>query len=347
MRLVLALVAALAVGGCAEERTSNPGDGATRTYLDNAGRDDVLAGGVKMIPISTPRGTFKVWTKRVGNNPRVKVLLLHGGPAATHEYFEAFDSFFPAAGIEYYYYDQLGSAFSDQPDVDALWDLPRFVDEVEQIRVALHLDHNNFYLLGHSWGGLLAIEYALAHQDHLKALVVSNMMSSIPAYNDYARRVLMPAMDQKVLAEVQQLEAAKQYSNPRYMELLIPNFYTQHILRMPPDEWPDPVNRAFKHLNEKIYVQMQGPSEMGASGKLVNWDRTADLGRITVPTLTIGARYDTMDPAHMQKMATLVKRGRYLDCPNGSHMAMYDDQKTYFGGLITFVNDVDEDRFQN
>jgi len=347
MRLVLALVAALAVGGCAEERTSNPGDGATRTYLDNAGRDDVLAGGVKMIPISTPRGTFKVWTKRVGNNPRVKVLLLHGGPAVTHEYFEAFDSFFPAAGIEYYYYDQLGSAFSDQPDVDALWDLPRFVDEVEQIRVALHLDHNNFYLLGHSWGGLLAIEYALAHQDHLKALVVSNMMSSIPAYNDYARRVLMPAMDQKVLAEVQQLEAAKQYSNPRYMELLIPNFYTQHILRMPPDEWPDPVNRAFKHLNEKIYVQMQGPSEMGASGKLVNWDRTADLGRITVPTLTIGARYDTMDPAHMQKMATLVKRGRYLDCPNGSHMAMYDDQKTYFGGLITFVNDVDEDRFQN
>ena len=346
MRLALALVAALAVGGCAEERTSNPNDGATRTYLDNAGRDDVLAGGVKMIPISTPRGTFKVWTKRVGNNPRVKVLLLHGGPAATHEYFEAFDSFFPAAGIEYYYYDQLGSAFSDQPDVDALWDLPRFVDEVEQVRVALHLDHNNFYLLGHSWGGLLAIEYALAHQDHLKALVVSNMMSSIPAYNDYAKRVLMPAMDQKVLAEVQQLEAAKQYSNPRYMELLIPNFYTQHILRMPPDEWPDPVNRAFKHLNEKIYVQMQGPSEMGATGKLVNWDRTADLGRIIVPTLTIGARYDTMDPAQMQKMATLVKRGRYLDCPNGSHMAIYDDQKTYFGGLIKFVNDVDEDRFQ-
>ncbi|HXI30127.1 MAG TPA: hypothetical protein VNG89_16935, partial [Vicinamibacterales bacterium] len=144
MRLALALVAALAVGGCAEERTSNPNDGATRTYLDNAGRDDVLAGGVKMIPISTPRGTFKVWTKRVGNNPRVKVLLLHGGPAATHEYFEAFDSFFPGAGIEYYYYDQLGSAFSDQPDVDALWDLPRFVDEVEQVRVALHLDHNNF-----------------------------------------------------------------------------------------------------------------------------------------------------------------------------------------------------------
>ncbi len=85
-------------------------------YLDYTGRDDILSGGVKMIPIETPRGTFKVWTKRVGNNPRIKVLLLHGGPGATHEYFECADSYFPKAGIEYYYYDQLGSAYSDQPD---------------------------------------------------------------------------------------------------------------------------------------------------------------------------------------------------------------------------------------
>ncbi|HJZ75535.1 MAG TPA: proline iminopeptidase-family hydrolase [Vicinamibacterales bacterium] len=346
MRLAVVLLALLPLAACGEERTSDAANGATRAYFDRSERDDVLSGGVKMIPISTPHGTFKVWTKRVGNNPRAKVLLLHGGPAATHEYFEAFDSYFPAAGIEYYYYDQLGSAFSDQPDNDALWDLPRFVDEVEEVRAALHLDRNNFYLLGHSWGGLLAIEYALAHQDHLKALVVSNMMASIPAYNEYARRVLMPAMDQRVLAEVQKLEAAKQYGNPRYMELLIPHFYSQHILRMPPDQWPDPVNRAFKHVNEKIYLQMQGPSELGASGKLVNWDRTADLAKIAVPTLTIGAKYDTMDPAHMEKMAGLVKKGRYLNCPNGSHLAMYDDQKTYFDGLIRFISDVDEDRFQ-
>ena len=346
MRLAVLLLALLPLVDCAEDRTSDTAKGATRAYFDHAGRDDVLAGGAKMIPISTPQGTFRVWTKRVGNNPRVKVLLLHGGPAATHEYFEAFDSYFPAAGVEYYYYDQLGSAFSDQPDNDALWDLPRFVDEVEQVRAALHLDRHNFYLLGHSWGGLLAIEYALAHQDHLKALVVSNMMASIPAYNEYARRVLMPSMDQKVLAEVQKLEAAKQYASPRYMELLLPNFYAQHILRMPPEQWPDPVNRTFKRLNEKIYVQMQGASELGASGKLVNWDRTADLAKITVPTLTIGARYDTMDPASLEKMASLVKKGRYLNCPNGSHLAMYDDQKTYFDGLVRFITDVDGDRFQ-
>ena len=157
------------------------------SYLDYSDRDDRLGGGVKLVPITTPKGEFRVWTKRVGNNPTAKLLLLHGGPAATHEYFEAADSYLPAAGIEYYYYDQLGSAYSDQPDDPDLWDLERFVDEVEQVRQALGLDSDNFFLLGHSWGGILAVEYALRHQRHLKGLVISNMMASIPAYNAYAR----------------------------------------------------------------------------------------------------------------------------------------------------------------
>jgi proline iminopeptidase len=314
-------------------------------YLDYSGRDDVLSGGVKLVTVRTPKGDFRVWTKRIGNNPAIKVLLLHGGPGATHEYFEAFDSYFPAAGIEYYYYDQLGSAYSDQPDEPDLWELQRFVEEVEQVRQALGLDGSNFYLLGHSWGGILAIEYALKYQRYLKGLIISNMMASMPAYNEYANQVLMPAMDQTVLAEIKRLEAAGDYENPRYMELLIPHHYVQHILRMPHNEWPDPVNRAFGHINPEIYVPMQGPSELGASGKLVNWDRTADLGRIVVPTLAIGARYDTMDPAHMEWMASQVGKGRYLFCPNGSHMALYDDQEVYCRGLTQFIRDVDEGRF--
>jgi len=317
---------------------------ATGGYLDYSGRDDILTGGVKLIPIDTPKGIFRVWTKRIGNNPGAKVLLLHGGPGATHEYFEAFDSYFPAAGIEYYYYDQLGSYYSDQPDEPDLWELPRFVEEVEQVRLALGLNNSSFYLLGQSWGGILALEYALKYQAHLKGLVISNMMASIPAYNEYAEKVLMPGMDQAVLDEIKRMEAAGEIDNPRYMELLVPHHYEHHILRMPANEWPDPVNRAFKHVNPKIYVPMQGPSELGASGKLLNWDRTTDLPGITVPTLAIGARHDTMDPRHMEWMAGTVQRGRYLFCPNGSHMAMYDDQETYFRGLVQFVRDVDAGR---
>jgi len=313
-------------------------------YLDYSGRDDVLSGGVKLILVHTPKSDFRVWTKRVGNNPTIKVLLLHGGPGVTHEYFEALDSYFPAAGIEYYYYDQLGSAYSDQPDAPELWELPRFVEEVEQVRQALGLDQSNFCLLGHSWGGILAIEYALKYQRHLKALIISNMMSSIPAYNEYANKVLMPAMDQTALAEIKHLEAAGDYENPRYMELLIEHHYVHHILRRAYDKWPDPVNRAFAHLNPKVYIPMQGPSELGASGKLVDWDRTVDLRKISVPTLVIGARYDTMDPAHMESMAKQVQKGRYLFCPNGSLLAMYDDQKVYVDGVVGFLQDVDAGR---
>lgn len=337
-RFVMLTLGALAMQGCANDSTPAA---LLSGYLDYSGRDDVLTGGVRMIPVNTPKGTFRVWTKRIGNNPSIKLLLLHGGPGMTHEYLEAFDSYLPAAGIEYYYYDQLGSSYSDQPDAPELWNLPRFVEEVEQVRTALGLDQSNFYLYGQSWGGILAIEYALKYQEHLKGLVISNMMASIPAYNEYAQTVLMPGMDQAALAEIKRLEAAEDYQNPRYMELLVSHHYVHHILRMPPEDWPDPVNRTFEHVNPAIYVPMQGPSELGASGQLVNWDRTAELGRIAVPTLVIGARYDTMDPAHMKMMADKVQKGSYLLCPNGSHLALYDDQKVYFEGLTQFIRDVD------
>ena len=314
-------------------------------YLDSTGRDDVLSGGSRFIPITTPAGPFKVWVKRVGNNPRIKVLLLHGGPGATHEYFEAFDSYLPKAEVEYYYYDQLESGNSDHPDKPELWDPKRFVDEVEQVRKALHLDKSNFYLLGHSWGGIVAMEYALAHQDQLKGLVISNMMSSAPAYGKYAKEVLMPQMDPKILAEIQKLEAAKKYDDPRYEELLFGSYYKDHIVRMPVDQWPDGVLRAFGKLNKKFYTAMQGPSEMGLSGRLEKWDVTAELPKIAVPTLVIGAKYDTMDPAFMEKMSTQVKHGRFLLCPNGSHLAMYDDQQTYMTGVLQFLTDVDAGRF--
>ncbi len=312
------------------------------SYLDSSGRDDVLSGGARMIPVTTPAGEYRVWVKRIGNNPSLKVLLLHGGPGSTHEYLEACDSYLPAAGVEYYYYDQLGSGFSDQPDDPSLWDTDRFVDDVEQVRVALGLDRDNFVLYGHSWGGILAIEYALAHQRHLRGLIISNMMASVPAYNAYAEQVLMPAMDQVALADIKALEASGQIEDPRYMELLNEQHYIHHVLRMPVPDWPEPVQRGFAHINPAIYVSMQGPSELGISpdAKLARWDRTGDLASITVPSLVIGASYDTMDPAHMEMMASRLPAGRYLHCPQGSHLAMYDDQQAYFAGIIGFLHRV-------
>jgi proline iminopeptidase len=304
----------------------------------------VKTGGVKVIPITTPKGTFNIWTKRFGNNPRIKLLLLQGGPGTTHEYWECMESFLPAEGFEFIYYDQLGTGFSDNPDDTAMWDLPRYVEEVEQVRQALGLNKDNFYLLGHSWGGILAMEYALKYQENLKGLVISNMMASAPEYDKYAEDVLAKQMDPKVLDTIRMLEAKGDFANPKYMELLEPHFYAKHVCRIPLDQWPEPVNRSFSKMNQSLYVTMQGPSEFGLSGKLETWDVKARIPDLKAPTLVIGATHDTMDPEHMKWIADNVQNGRFLLCPNGSHMCMYDDQATYFGGLIPWMKDVDAGR---
>lgn len=313
------------------------------TYLDYSKSDSQLSGGTKMIPVKTALGTFNVWTKQVGNNPKIKVLLLHGGPGATSEYWEAADSYFPNAGIQYFYYDQLGSGKSENPNDERLWNVDRFVDEVEQVRKALGLDASNFIILGHSWGGILGLEYAIKYQENLKGLIISNMVSSIPDYIDYANKVLGPQLPEEVLKTIKFYEQKEDYSNPEYLGLIEEYYYPKHVLRMSPSEWPNPVLRAFANLNYPLYLKMQGPSEFGVVGNAIlkGWDRTNDLSTISIPTLTIGAKYDTMDPKAMEKMSKLVQNGKYLYCPEGSHLAMYDDQNTYFRGVIDFLNAIE------
>src|SRR5260370_20112440 len=149
----------------------------------------------------------------------------------------------------------------------------------------------------------------------------------------------MPQMDQRALAEILAIEARQAWDDPRYEEPLLPRLYVLHILRMPLENWPDPVVRTFAHLNKKVYVPMQGPSEMGVSGILEKWDRTADLKRISVPTLIIAARYDTMDPKHMEWMACQVQHGRDLYCPHGSHLSIYDDHNAYVNVAAQVLDD--------
>lgn len=173
---LLLIISLVCVTSC-----NNTSKSDSTNYFSNQ-NSGIQTGGVKLIPITTPKGSFNVWTKKIGNNPTKKLLLLNGGPGMTHEYFECFESFLPAQGVEIIYYDQLGCGFSDNPQDTTMWDLARYVDEVEQIRKALNLDKDNFYLLGHSWGGILCMEYALKYQENLKGLIISNMMSDAPEY---------------------------------------------------------------------------------------------------------------------------------------------------------------------
>jgi proline iminopeptidase len=269
-------------------------DSALTYYLPH--HTGIQTGGIQVIPIQTPKGIFNVWTKRIGNNPVKKVLLLNGGPGTTHEVFECMENFLPQEHIEFIYYDQLACGNSENPKDTSLYDLNRYVEEVEQVRKALKLDSNNFFLLGHSWGGILAMQYALKYQEHIKGLIVSNMMASCPKYDKYANEVLAVQLDPTILDSIRKLEAAKDFSNPRYSDLLITNYYSKHVCRKPFEEVPEPLLRAGKHNNNELYFIMQGPSEFGISGKLENWDISSQLKNIKIPTLVIGGTFDTMDP---------------------------------------------------
>ncbi len=344
--LTTPLLIILLISSCTNNEAKKITNAQSSSYFDYSNSEDQLTGGIKMIPIETPKGTFNVWTKRIGNNPKMRLLLLHGGPGASHEIFENFDGYLPNEQIEYIYYDQLESYYSDQPNDSSLWTIEHFVEEVEQVRKALNLTKDNFYLLGQSWGGILAMEYALKYQDNLKGLIISNMVASLPEYEKYASEVLGPQLPADVFREIKEFEAKEDFGNPRYAELVEQNYYTKHVLRKPLEEWPEFINRTFKHLNPNIYIYMQGYSEFGITGNasLKGWDVSARLGELKIPTLMLGGKYDTMDPKYMEWMSTQVQKGRSVTT-NGSHISQYDDAEGYFSGLIKFIKDVNEGNF--
>lgn len=298
---------------------------------------EVQAGGVKMITVD---GKYQVWTKKIGSGD-IKVLLLHGGPGFTHDYFECFEDFLPQAGIEFYYYDQLGSGNSELATDTSLWRIPRFVEEVEQVRKGLGLE--NFYLYGHSWGSMLAMEYLQKYQDHVKAAVLSNMVAGIQSYVSYTAKLKQELLTPAELRRFDSLDRLGLYNTPEYQDLLMTRLYSQMACRL--DPWPEPLMRAFKKATIPIYVQMQGVDEFHVTGSFKNWEMWDQLPNIKVPTLVIGAKYDEMNPVDMQREGQLIPNSRTYICPNGSHTAMYDDQQNYFNSLIVFLKDVQAGTF--
>ena len=216
-----------ATGNCAMEFTA----------ADSARREAKYAEpGVKMVELSNG---YRVFTQTVGENPDVKILTLHGGPACTHEYMKAISNVLPEGqGYEVILYDQLGSFYSDQPTED-IWTIDRWCEEVEEVRQALGLDASNFYLLGNSWGGILGMEYALRYQDNLNGLIVCNMVTSIPEYAAYNEEVLRPQMDPEVLAKLVAYEEAGDIQNEEFLQLVQDHFYAKHICRL--EEWPEDI----------------------------------------------------------------------------------------------------------
>ena len=204
---------------------------------------EIKTGGIRLVQVD---GIYNVWTKKVGNSS-TKMLTLHGGPGFTHEGFECFEDFLPQVGIEFYYYDQLGSGYSDQPKDETLWTVDRFREEVEQVRMALGL--KSFYLFGHSWGGMLGIEYALKYQQHLKGLVISNIVASNASMVNHLNE-LRKKFPPEAIEVLEKYEAKSDYDAPEYQAVLQKHLKTKISLRIAPE--PEPVQRFWKHSNPEI-----------------------------------------------------------------------------------------------
>lgn len=305
--------------------------------------------GVKLIPVY--QGKYKVFTQKIGNG-KIKLLLLHGGPANTHEYFENFPDNFKNTGIEIYYYDQLGSYYSDQPNDSTIWNVNRFVDEVEEVRKGLNL--NNFYILGHSWGGMLAELYAAKYPDNLLAVIISNVpvvvkdtsklrlnakmiserwnshIRSLPEFNKYSENIFdsiakpTPLCDTILFNKLRTIYISKRDSLIQSTNYRLP-------VR------PEPLQRNLSHINRKDRVQMKGFDQNYLNA----------VGSIKCPVLLIGGNFDRMGQELYPEMKShfINAKTRVYICPNGSHFSMWDDSPNYFREVIRFIKDVDSNSF--
>ena len=283
-------------------------------------------------------GEFRVWTKRVGTNPDLKVLLLHGGPGAPASSTSASTPGSRGPGIEYYYYDQLGSFRSDQPDDPSLWELARFVDEVEQVRQALGLDRSNFVLLGQSWGGLLAMEYAV--------LLSAAPQGAGDLQHDVQRAAVQRLRQRRPDASHGPGACWRRSSSSRprarpatratsSCSWSITTSSTSAACRSGNGRTRSPGRSATS--TRRSTCPCRDPASSGSAARWRTGTGRRICRRIDVPALVIGATHDTMDPGHMRWMSEQLPQGRYLHCPDGSHLAQFDDPGHYFPGLIDFL----------
>ena len=261
---------------------------------------------------------------------KLPLLVIHGGPGFSHHYLLALTAL--ADDRPVIFYDQLDSGNSERPGNPANWTVERFVSEVDDVRAALGLDR--LIVLGSSWGGTVAAEYAIARPAGLVGLVLASPLISTPRWiaDNTAYRKALPADVQKVLDEH---EAAGTTDSQEYQDAVMV-FYRRHLCRL--DPWPDEVNRAFELANLDLYVTMWGNTEFNATGTLKDYDASARLDRIEVPTLFTCGEFDEATPAACRDFAALVPNGRAEVIPDASHMAFVEQPGAYMATVRAFFD---------
>jgi proline-specific peptidase len=274
-----------------------------------------------------------VWTARLGPQEGTPVLILHGGPGAASDYMHPLAERL-ADHRPVVVYDQLGCGRSDHPDDTSLWTVDRSVAEVDQVRAALALER--CHLLGQSWGGWLAIEYMTRGTRGVERLVLASTSASIPEFMAGARGLIeeLPEPHRTVLIE---RGAKEQYDHPDYVAA-VDVFYHRHLCRA--DPWPEALLRSSAQMDgNQVYLTMNGPTEFDVIGRLREWDRTADLDRIDVPTLVTCGRYDEITPSCSETITRGIPDTRMHVFERSAHCAHLEEPDDYARIVEAFLRE--------
>ncbi|GAC1568613.1 MAG: proline iminopeptidase-family hydrolase [Ktedonobacteraceae bacterium] len=275
---------------------------------------------------------YRVWYRIVGGgaeNEKLPLLILHGGPGAPHDYLENLEAL-ASDTRRVIFYDQLGCGLSDQPDDPALCNVPRFADELQTVRDVLGLER--VHILGQSWGGMLALEYALRQPAGLASLILANTTPSIPLWVAEANR-LRQQLPPGVNAALLQHEEAGSTDSEEYLQA-VQVFSDLHVCRVAP--LPAYVQRAFDHIGF-VYQFMNGPSEFHITGVIKDWDRTDRLSEIRVPTLIISGLYDESTPTINEVLHRGIAGSVWVLMQNSSHLAHVEEPELYMQTVQAFL----------
>lgn len=276
---------------------------------------------------------FRTWYRRVGSGEasgKVPLLCLHGGPGAAWDYLEPLEGL-AADGRTVCFYDQLGCGNSDEPHDPSLYTMEVFVEEVGAVRRALGLDR--VHLLGQSWGGMLAMEYALTRPEGLVSLTLADTMASIPQWAAEARRLVaaLPDAVQQVICEH---EAAGTTGSEEYKQACR-EYSRRYICRLDPR--PECLTRMAGKPGDEVYEAMWGPSEFCLTGPLKDWDITDRLGEIKVPTLVFGGRYDEATPTITETVHRGIADSEWVIFENSAHFPHLEETERYLQVLGDFL----------
>jgi L-proline amide hydrolase len=276
---------------------------------------------------------FRTWYRIVGDGEEsgsLPLLCLHGGPGFTHDYLAPLEDV-ARTGRRVVFYDQLGAGNSDRPSDPAMWTVALFLDELRIVREELALDR--VHLFGSSWGGMLAMEYALTKPSGLASLTLASSPASIPLWAEETAR-LRSELPEEVRRTLDEHEQAGTTDDPAYEQATM-EFYKRHLCRR--DPWPDGLNRSFAKYNPEVYNTMQGPNEFVITGTLENWDITGRLGEIDVPTLVTSGRYDECTPRLAQQVHEGIRGSEWVVFEESSHTAFSEERERYMEILDAFL----------